>query len=213
MVHVKQWDAIYKQVGRHYITSLEYMPELSKLFAKHDVKKVLDLGCGAGGHMVYLARHGFEVYGIDISKEAIKIAEEWLKEKKLKGNLRVGSIYKRLAYRDDFFDAVISFRVLHHAKIQDIRKVIKEIERVLKPHGVLFITIRKKISRKKMTKHKMLDSRTYVPIEGEEKGTVHYLFNKKLLREEFRNFEIHELRIDYGKKEWERYYCLIGELG
>ena len=58
----------------------------------------------------------------------------------------------------------------------------------------------------------MLDSRTYVPIEGEEKGVVHYAFNKKLLRKEFKNFKIDCLRLDCGKQEWERYYCLDGKL-
>ena len=209
---MEQWDVIYKKTGRHFISSLDYMPELLNLLKKRNVTNVLDLGCGSGTHISHLAKHGFEVYGIDVSQQAIEIAKERLKAKKLEGNLKVGSIYKRLPYEDDFFDAVISFRTTHHAKLGDIRKAIKEIERILRPHGLIFMTIRKRIPAKKMMKHKMLDSRTYVPVEGDEKGVVHYLFNKKLLRREFGNFRIRELRIDHGREEWERYYCLIGEL-
>jgi 2-polyprenyl-3-methyl-5-hydroxy-6-metoxy-1,4-benzoquinol methylase len=46
------------------------------------------LGCGSGRHVVYLAKNGFEVYGIDIAKSGIKIAKEWLKDEKLKANLK-----------------------------------------------------------------------------------------------------------------------------
>ena len=93
-------------------------------------------------------------------------------------------MYGKLPYENNFFDAVISFRAIYHAKIDEIRKTIKEIERILKPHRLIFITIRKKTPNKTMAKHKMLDSRTWVPIEGEEKGVVHYMFNKKLLSRE-----------------------------
>ena len=183
-----------------------------ELFRKRGVKKVLDLGCGSGSHLVYLAKHGFEVYGIDNSEEAVKIAEECFRDSGLKGDLRIGSIYGKLPYEDSFFDAVISFRVIHHARINEIRRCVKEIDRILKPSGLIFVTIRKRIPEKKMAKHKILDSRTYVPIEGEETGVVHYLFNKELLKKEFRSFRIKDIRIDYGPKEWESYYCLIGEL-
>lgn len=209
---MKQWDAIYKREGRRFISPLGYLPELLKLLKKRNVTKVLDLGRGSGAYISHLAKDGFEVYGIDVSQQAIEIAEKRFKEDKLEGNLTVGSIYKRLPYEDDFFDAVISFRTIHHARIRYIRKAIKEIERILKPHGLVFMTIRKRIPARRMTKHKMLDSRTYVPEEGDEKGIVHHLFNKRLLRKEFRNFRIHQLRIDHGKQQWERYYCLIGEL-
>lgn len=208
--NTRQWDDIYRRNGRRYISSLEYQPELLMLFKKHNVKRVLDLGCGSGGHMVYLAENGFAVYGIDNSEKAIDLAEEYLKESKLKGDLKIGSMYGKLPYENDFFDAVISFRAIYHAKIEDIRKAIKEIERILKPRGLIFITIRKKTPNRTMAKHKMLSSRTYTPVEGEEKGVTHYIFNKKLLRREFKKFKIDCLRIDYGKQEWERYYCLIG---
>jgi len=97
--------------------------------------------------------------------------------------------------------------VLHHAKIEDIREAIREIQRVLKPRGLIFITVRKRILKKRRLKFKTLDSRTYIPVEGDEKGLIHYLFNKRLFRKEFRNFEIHDIWVDQ-----ENYYCLLGEL-
>ncbi len=209
---MKQWNKIFKKKGRSYTSPQNNMPKIVKIFKDYNVKKILDLGCGAGGNLVYLAKRGFEVYGIDIAKEGIKVAKDWLKENNLHANLKVGNVYKKLSYKDNFFDAVISVRVLHHARIEDIRRAIKNVERVLKPNGLIFITVRKKIAKKDRLKFKLMASRTYAPIEGDEKGVIHYLFNKELLRKEFKNFKIHNLWLDYGKKKWEYYYCLLGEL-
>ena len=71
---------------------------------------------------------------------------------------------------------------------------------------------------KKMTKSKWIDNRTYIPLEGKEKGVTHYLFNKNILRKEFRNFKIHTIWIEprneeekKKRKSWESYYCLLAE--
>ncbi|MDE2589481.1 MAG: class I SAM-dependent methyltransferase, partial [Patescibacteria group bacterium] len=44
---------------------------------KRNVKRVLDAGCGNGRHVIFFSEQGFDVYGIDISNDAIKIAKEW----------------------------------------------------------------------------------------------------------------------------------------
>ena len=42
------------------------------------LRRVLDLGCGAGRHVLFLAREGFEVHGLDSSREALRITQERL---------------------------------------------------------------------------------------------------------------------------------------
>ncbi len=76
------------------------------------------MGCGSERHIVYLAKNDSEVYGIEIAKSGIKIAKEWFKEEGLKANLKVGDIYKKLTYKDDFFDAIVCIRTLNHGKIE-----------------------------------------------------------------------------------------------
>jgi ubiquinone/menaquinone biosynthesis C-methylase UbiE len=202
-----QWDQIYKQYGKFVEAPEEGLEKIVETFREKGVRTVLDLGCGSGRHLVFFAERSFEVYGIDISETGISIADEWLKEKKLHANLKIGSVYEPLPYGDRFFDAVVSIRVLHHARIEDIRGAIKEIERVLKPAGLVFVTVRKRVAKRRRLKFRKLDSRTYVPLEGDEKGLVHFLFNKELLRKEFRNFMIHELSVDSRG-----YYHLLGEM-
>ena len=209
---MKQWNRIFKQYEKSFISSPDNIPRILKFLRRKNVRRVLDLGCGAGGDVVYLAKQGFEVYGIDVAKEAVRVAKESLKENRLKANLEVGSIYKELPYDDDFFDAVISIRVIHHAGIKDIQRLITEIKRISKPGGLIFVTVRKKIPQRSRCRFKVLAPRTYAPLEGDEKGVTHYLFNKELLIKAFKDFKVKDFWIDLGTKSWERYYCLLGEL-
>jgi len=206
-----QWDKIYRNEKAPQQIQRDIL-EIVDVFKEYDVNRILDLACGSGRHTVYLAKMGFDVYGLDISKEAIKKARSLLQSEGLNVNLIVGSIYEQLPYEDDFFDAVICIRALHHGTIDQIRGAINEIERVLKPGGLVYATVRKRVSKEKRLPHRYIAPRTYIPLEGNEKGVVHYLFNKDLFRKEFRNFKVLELRIDYGPQEWEAYYSLLGEL-
>jgi len=217
----KQWDKIFKKYGKVFTKPQEDIPRIVKLFREKGVQRVLDLGCGSGRHAVHFAKYGFEVYGIDIAPIGIKMAKDWLKKDGLKANLKIGSVYKRLPYKDNFFDAVVSIQVIHHAEIKTIRKAIKEIERVLRPGGLIFITVRKRKlpqlrSINKIFKglssenirDKIIGIRTSIPIEGEEKGLIHYLFNKDLLKKEFKDFK----NLKIWPASYKKHYSLLGKL-
>lgn len=124
----KQWNKIFKERGKVFEKIQEDIPRIARIFKKHNVKTILNLGCGTGRHTVYLTKQGFDVYGFDNSSEGIKIAKNWLKEDKLKADFKISSIYKKLPYKDSFFDAIVSTSVIHHGKIQAIKKLIKEKE-------------------------------------------------------------------------------------
>lgn len=206
LITKKRWDEIHEEI--QYIPEVdESMPKIAELFREQNVKRVLDLGCGSGRHTVYLAQKGFDVYGIDISTEGIKIAEQKLRDLNLCASLTTGSVYCTLPYESDFFDSIISIRVLHHQRIENIRKAIKEMERVVTPGGLIFVTVKKRVSEKQRVPFREIAPRTFVKLEGYEKDVVHYLFNKDLLRTEFKGFRIHDLWVDSKS-----YYCLLGEL-
>ncbi|MFH0955771.1 MAG: class I SAM-dependent methyltransferase [Candidatus Falkowbacteria bacterium] len=217
---MKQWNKTFKRHGKVFLKLQEDISWIVKEFKNHKVKKVLDLGCGTGRHVVYLAKKGFDVYGMDIAEEGISQAKQWLKSGELNANLKIGSIYKRLSYKNNFFDAVISTQTIHHQRLENIRKTIHEISRILKKGGFIFITVRKRKFRafypagtiiekygKQRVNYKVIAPNTYVPISGDEKGLVHYLFNKKIIKKEFSNFE---LKIWADKEVI--HYCLLGKI-
>ncbi|PIR07436.1 hypothetical protein COY65_01505 [Candidatus Jorgensenbacteria bacterium CG_4_10_14_0_8_um_filter_39_13] len=189
------------------------MPLLGKEFWKHNVSRILDLGCGTGRHAIYFAQRGFEVYGFDLSRKAIKQAKEKAKEKGLRINLRVCDCRKTFPYPDGFFDAVLIVRVIHHYPTKIILQIIKEIERVLKVDGYLYIQVPTfarvsgyaKLAEKEGSPQIRLEKGTYVPTVGPEKGVPHHGFTRKELRESLRNFRIKNIILR------DRHYNLLGE--
>ncbi len=198
-----QWEKIYKNEGKSYkyYDILEHphpdMGKIVKIFKKNRVKTVLDLGCGAGRNAYFLAKNDFDVYGLDNAPAGLKILKKALKNQDLKADLKVGDVYKVLPYKDNTFDALISIQVIQHAKETTIIKAIKEIVRVVKPGGLIFITLCGRYSNSKIRLFlvktaKKIAPNTYLPTQGNEAGLVHFIYNKDLIKKHFSNFEILE---------------------
>jgi 2-polyprenyl-3-methyl-5-hydroxy-6-metoxy-1,4-benzoquinol methylase len=199
-----EWNEIFKNKGKVFTEPQEDIPKIVRIFKKQNVKKVLDLGCGSGRHLIFLNKQGFEVYGIDIAKSGIGISKKWLRKEGLKANLKVGNIYRKLPYKTNFFDAIISTQTLHHDKIENIRKLIKEIERILKPNGLIFVTVLRFFLKKQM---KLIAPRTYINATINDRDVPHYKFTENTLRKEFKNFKILDLWIEQSGM----HYCLLGK--
>jgi 2-polyprenyl-6-hydroxyphenyl methylase / 3-demethylubiquinone-9 3-methyltransferase len=108
--------------------------------------KVLDIGCGGGLACEFLAKRGANVSGIDLSLNSIKAAQEHAKKSNLQIDYQCG-VAETLPYGEKTFDVVVCFDVLEH--VEDWRKVICEIHRVLNHNGIfLFDTINKTFKSK-----------------------------------------------------------------
>jgi len=213
---MEQWNKIYKEGSEKYtyynfLEPHKDMPMICNFFEKRGIRKVLDLGCGAGRNLIYLAKKGFDVYGIDISPEGITVIQKILKNEKLTSSLKIGDVFKRLPYPDDMFDAVVSVQVLQHGTEEKIKKAISEINRILRPGGIIFITLCGRYTKGKIRKilvqtAKKIAQNTFVPTQGEEMGLTHFIYNKRLIFEHYNNFRILKLW-----KDEKDYYCFIGE--
>lgn len=159
----------------------EEIPRLADLFKRKGITKILDLGCGTGRHTIYFAEKGFEVYGFDLSSYAVKRAEERLKEKGLTAHLTVLDMRKNFPYKDEFFDAIVTIRVIHHARLRIIKKSIAEIERTLKKGGYFYADVpsRSRNLRDESLKQKIVEPGTRVPLGGPEEGILHHDFTEK----------------------------------
>lgn len=138
------WDKRWEKVFRTQEWG-KYPPEELVRFIAHNyysVKnrkaiKILDLGCGTGAASWYMAREGFAVSGIDGSPTGIKAARARFKKEKLKGRFCVGDIIA-LPYADETFEVVVDIAAIQHNSPAHIKKIISEMERVLKPGGKFF---------------------------------------------------------------------------
>ncbi|MCJ7817696.1 MAG: class I SAM-dependent methyltransferase [Candidatus Thorarchaeota archaeon] len=194
------WEKIFKEKGYVFVDPHPDISRLAKLFQDNSVKNILDLGCGTGRHLVYLSRDGFEVSGFDSSKTALELTEKWLKEEELNADICLSRMEEPFPYPDVFFDVVISIQVIHHNLMQDILTTIREVERVLKIGGYLFITVPilgpKPENPEDDWKLHQVEDGTFIPQSGPESGIPHHYFTEEELYEVFRNFDILEMYID-----------------
>ena len=95
-------------------------------------KKILIVAIGTGKEVVRAARMGADVYGIDISSNAVKNARAMLHANSLDGTVIVGD-GAETAFESKFFDMVWGCSVLHHL---DHAKFSKELDRILADDGV-----------------------------------------------------------------------------
>ena len=194
------WEEIFKEKGYLFVDPHQDMSRLSTLFHDNDVKRILDLGCGTGRHLAFLSRAGFEVTGFDSSKTALDLAKKWLIEEELEAAVHLGRMEETFPYPDDYFDAVVSVQVIHHNLMRDILITVREIERVLKSKGYLFITIpilgpKPENTDEDWHLHQVEDG-TFIPKSGPESGIPHHYFTEEEIHEVFSNFEILEMYTD-----------------
>ena len=113
---------------------------LSPWYANH-IKKtdsVLDIGCGIGQESVVCAKLAKSVTGFDISSKNITIAKNLARENNLKNvKFFVHNAENNLPFANNTFDKILIFDVLEHLKNRD--KLIKEVIRLLKKNGKLFL--------------------------------------------------------------------------
>jgi cyclopropane fatty-acyl-phospholipid synthase-like methyltransferase len=192
------WQKIFKERGINVVGEKphEDIPKIAEFLKKEKAGKILDLGCGSGRHVIYLAKKGFDVYGTDNASEGIRLCEGWLKKLDLRAHLKAASFFKKFPFKDEFFDAVISVWAIHHGTEKQIKYCVKEIERVLKPNGIIFIAITSTFKGRPIEEKRKIEPHTWIITKGLEKGVPHHIFTKQMARSYFKDFEIIDLHKD-----------------
>jgi cyclopropane fatty-acyl-phospholipid synthase-like methyltransferase len=195
------WNDIFTEKGKVFEEPHPDMDRLNKIFKEKRFKRILDLGCGTGRHLIFFCKNGFDMYGIDASPKALEIAYQWLKDQNYKARLKLHRMESNFPYTNQFFDAIISIQVIHHNLMKDILFCIKEIERILKKNGMIFLTFPilgggSKLDRWSL---KEIEENTYIPQVGPEKDLPHHFFTLDEIKSIFKSFKILENYMDKTK--------------
>ena len=138
------WETIYSERGHcNRYPSEAVITFIMRHFRTNDYNhrpKILELGCGTGPNLWFLAREGFEAYGIDGSKTAIRNADKFLrKEGHTDVNLTIGDIAEiSKNYPPVFFDAIVDGNCLQHNEFESMLSIVRQCQQLLKPGGAMY---------------------------------------------------------------------------
>jgi len=93
--------------------------------------RLLDVGCFRGDLLNGARQKGWDVYGVEISEKAAKAGK-----KQYGIDIKIGSL-QEAKFESNFFDAVSMLDVIEH--LPDPKSYLKEIFRILRPGGVLYL--------------------------------------------------------------------------
>lgn len=153
-------------------------------------KSVLELGCGIGMDTFSMAKNGLRVIALDLTEVGVTTAKNRFQKCNFNGSFLVGDA-EVLPIKEDSFDYVYSFGVLHHAA--NTEKTIAEVYRVLRPGGEAKIMLYHRHSINELV-HRI----TKVPFEDkDELCPVVRRFTVNEIQTMFRNFSNTYLKLEY----------------
>lgn len=162
------YDEIGERCLRFYKKSRDNeIIQLKDLIEKIPRKvRILDAGCGFGKPAAkFLSQKGYQVTGIDISKELIKQA----RKNTPKAEFKIMSMYD-LKFPAKTFHAIISFFAILHLEKSKVLEVFRDFHKMLKDKGYFIFSVNK----------------------GKKEGYLEFL-GKKVFFSEFTKKEIREI--------------------
>jgi SAM-dependent methyltransferase len=135
--NIQFWERAWNMCKVPYtqLPALSYLPRIPQELKAKSAQRILDLGCGSGWLSVYLARQDFEVVGIDVSSQAINLANTWALQEDLKIAFSVGDIAE-LPFADKSFDAVVANSIFEHFPLDVARVMAAKIHDILTDDGI-----------------------------------------------------------------------------
>jgi SAM-dependent methyltransferase len=190
------------------------MPEWGELFADPEMQRrapnpdlmallpvmkeggcrVLDAGCGVGRHLLPLREAGFQVWGVDRDAKVMRmLAERLAALPALAGRILLARAdLKRLPFPGTVFDLVVSVNVINHGVTADFLDYCRELHRVLKRRGRLFINVAPKEfgERVRLPQTRELEPGTLVNIATPDGDQVHHFPTPAELLDQFPNYRV-----------------------
>ncbi len=102
-------------------------------------RRVHDLGCGLGRHLLFLAAEGLDASASDISPAAVSECRQRLRQAGLAAQVTLSDMTD-IPADDGSLDAVIAWDVVYHATVDGILRTLQGIHDKLEPGGYLLAT-------------------------------------------------------------------------
>jgi SAM-dependent methyltransferase len=137
----QSWDEIWSRWGGVWEGRGPEQPvrDLATRLKAEGRRRVHDLGCGPGRHLLFLAAEGFEASGSDHSPAAVETCQRRLEEAGLSARVTLADM-TALPEEDGSLDAVVAWDVVYHGTLDTVRRTVSGVRRKLAPGGYLLVT-------------------------------------------------------------------------
>jgi SAM-dependent methyltransferase len=118
-------------------------PELLAFLEGRTPGRAIDLGCGTGTNVITLARHGWEVLGVDFAPNAIRVARRKIRGAGLRAEVVVGDVTK-LAGISAPFEFALDLGCFHGLSSLEQVSYLDRLQAILAPggHWMLYARLR-----------------------------------------------------------------------
>ncbi|MCX6899644.1 MAG: methyltransferase domain-containing protein [Verrucomicrobia bacterium] len=203
------WDALYDDRGPQLDNwkFIQRKLRVEELLANEKPGSLLDVGCGTGPMAPTFLQRGWEFHGLDIAPKMIEHARH-----RFAGDPRarfyVGKI-EQANFESNHFDAVIAMGLLEYLNDAELAAAMKEMARVLKPSGVMIISVIQPHSLDSIMRQCLaLPTRFFKPLYLKLRGKKFDL--DELVHRQFSVAQLERLMADVGcVREDHAYYNLV----
>ena len=135
----KEWKSIHSNYSNQDWVNKPslFAEEIISLFPKKG--KMLEIGGGLGQDSIFFTQRGYEVLLTDHSKDALDLAQSKIAEAGITKSLKTQELdaAQLFPFKDSSFDIVYAHLSLHYFDSSTTHRIFSEINRILKPGGVI----------------------------------------------------------------------------
>lgn len=136
---VDTYEKIAGKYAQQYFDDMADVPYIDKFLEKLPINgRILDVGSGPGQFAKHMTEKGFEVIGVDFSKEIVEIAKSKVPNVEFRH-----MDMRELDFTDNSFDGVFSAYSLIHISSEEVPATLLGFHRVLKAGGFVEIAVQK----------------------------------------------------------------------
>ena len=135
--YAEVWNGLHKDfITKNSIHYDDWLDEFKDIIDNVQ-DEVIDLGCGVtGNNTLYLIENGKKVISCDFAQEALKVVDTIEGSKTL-----LFDMLEKFPFNDNYTNLIIADLSIHYFNEEDTKRIIREIKRVLKPNGHLFLRL------------------------------------------------------------------------
>lgn len=164
--------------------------EILDVLKAHRVRRICDAGCGFGAYSLLLASNGFNVEGFDLSESAVAVTKELLGNYKIDASSYRAASVLQTGYEDEQFDAAVAYSVLDHMTVDDAKKGLTELSRIVRKDGLLVLAFDSLEEDDLELAHTVMPDGSLLYTQGKRTGMIFHPFTEQELSELLGNKKI-----------------------